>query len=100
MVEAFSASIPAKQVIDVNPAAGNVGAPELDGGAHGIEGREADLRARPRRHDDRRGAQAARNRWGSTLNVAQQTESDTIPANVIASQDPAAVGEAPLRIRP
>ena len=87
IVEAFSSSIPAKQIVDVNPQPGTsvrqnstvaltvskgikpIIVPDLVG----MTTAAALKRLQP---------------LGLSLNVAQQTESDTIPANVIASQDP------------
>ena len=87
LVDAFSASVPAKQLIDVNPAPGtslrqnSVVTLTVSKGTQPIVVPNVVTLT----------VDAARKKLaalGLTLNVAQQTESDTIPANVIASQDP------------
>ncbi|MEA2786445.1 MAG: eukaryotic-like serine/threonine-protein kinase [Candidatus Eremiobacteraeota bacterium] len=87
LVEAFSATVPAKQVIDVNPEPGTSVRQNSTVALTVSKG------VKPIAVPDLVGmtTAAARKRLqplGLTLNVAQQTESDTIPANVIASQDP------------
>ena len=87
VVDAFSASVPAKQLIDVSPAPGtslrqnSVVTLTVSKGTQPIVVPNVVTLT----------VDAARKKLaalGLTLNVAQQTESDTIPANVIASQEP------------
>jgi eukaryotic-like serine/threonine-protein kinase len=87
LVEAFSATVPAKQVIDVNPAPGTSVRQNSTVVLTVSKG------VKPIVVPDLVGMTTAAARkqlqpLGLSLNVAQQTESDTIPANVIASQDP------------
>jgi serine/threonine-protein kinase len=87
IVEAFSASAPAKQLIDVNPPPGTSVRQNSTVTLTVSKG------VQPIVVPDLVGmtSAAARKRLatlGLTLNVAQQTESDTIPKDVIASQDP------------
>ena len=87
LVDAFSASVPAKQLIDVSPAPGTslrqnstVTLTVSKGTQPIVVPNVVTLTV-----------DAARKKLsalGLTLNVVQQTQSDTIPANVIASQDP------------
>jgi serine/threonine-protein kinase len=87
VVEAFSATVPVKQLIDVNPPPGTSVRQNSTVALTVSKG------VKPIFVPDLVGmtTAAARKRLatlGLSLNVAQQTESDTIPANVIASQDP------------
>jgi serine/threonine-protein kinase len=88
VVPAFSGSVPAQQVIDVNPPVGTsvrqnsvVTLTVSKGTQPIVVPNLVSLTV-----EEARKKLAAS---GLKLNVAQQTESDTIPANVIASQDPA-----------
>ncbi len=87
LVDAFSTTVPAKTLIDVNPPPGtslrqnSTVVLRVSKGAQPIY--VPDLVGQP--------LNAARKKvsaLGLTLNVAQQIENDTIPANTIASQDP------------
>jgi serine/threonine-protein kinase len=87
IVEAFSATVPAKQLIDVNPPAGTSVRQNSTVALTVSKG------VKPILVPDLVGMTSAAARkklqaLGLTLNVAQQTESDTIPIDVIASQDP------------
>jgi serine/threonine-protein kinase len=87
LVEAYSAGVPPKQLIDVNPPPGtsvrqgSTVALTVSKGAKPIF--VPDLVGKPL--SAARKAVAA---LGLSLSIAQQMESDTIPANTIASQDP------------
>jgi beta-lactam-binding protein with PASTA domain/tRNA A-37 threonylcarbamoyl transferase component Bud32 len=87
VIEAFSGTVPANQLVDVNPP------PGTSLRQNSIAALTVSKGAKPIFVPDLVGmtTAAARKRLqplGLSLNVAQQTESDTIPANVIASQDP------------
>ncbi len=87
VVEAFSATVPAKQIIDVNPPPGTSVRQNSTVALTVSKG------VKPIFVPDLVGMTTAAARKvlqsrGLSLNVAQQTESDTIPANVIASQYP------------
>jgi len=87
VVEAFSTTVPAKQLIDVNPPPGTSVRQNSTVALTVSKG------AKPIFVPDLVGMTSAAARkklaaLGLTLNVAQQTESDTIPKDVIASQDP------------
>ena len=87
VVEAFSSTAAAKQITDVNPPPGTSVRQNSTVVLTVSKG------VKPIVIPDLVGmtTAAARKRLqplGLSLNVAQQTESDTIPANVIASQDP------------
>jgi eukaryotic-like serine/threonine-protein kinase len=88
IVQAFSSSVPAQQVIDVNPPVGtsvrqsSVVALTVSKGTQPITVPNLVTLT----VDQARKKLAA---LGLKLEVGQQTESDSIPANVIASQDPA-----------
>jgi serine/threonine-protein kinase len=87
VVEAFSGTVPAKQLIDVNPPPGTSVRQNSTVALTVSKG------VKPIFVPDLVGmtTTAARKRLatlGLSLNVAQQTESDTIPKDVIASQDP------------
>jgi serine/threonine-protein kinase len=86
-VEAFSSTIPAKQIIDVNPAPGTSVRQNSTVALTVSKG------VKPIVVPDLVGmttaaARKALQSRGLSLTVAQQTESDTIPKDVIASQDP------------
>ena len=87
VVEAFSASVPAKQLIDVNPPPGTSLRQNSTVTLTVSKG------VKPIFVPDLVGMTTAAARkklasLGLSLDVAQQTESDTIPKDVIASQDP------------
>jgi len=87
VVEAFSASVPAKQLIDVNPPPGTSLRQNSTVTLTVSKG------VKPIFVPDLVGLTTAAARkklasLGLSLDVAQQTESDTIPKDVIASQDP------------
>ena len=87
VVEAFSGTVPAKQLIDVNPPPGTSLRQNSTVAITVSKG------VKPIFVPDVVGKTTAAARrtlaaLGLSLNVSQQTESDTIPKDVIASQDP------------
>jgi serine/threonine-protein kinase len=87
VLEAFSSAVPANQLIDVNPPPGTSVRQNATIALTVSKG------VKPIFVPDLVGMTSAAARkklaaLGLTLNVAQQTESDTIPKDVIASQDP------------
>ena len=87
VVEAFSASVPAKQLVDVNPPPGTSLRQNATVTLTVSKG------VKPIFVPDLVGMTTATARkklsaLGLSLDVAQQTESDSIPKDVIASQDP------------